>query len=70
MGRRRGRTKKLCKISKFQKNLRNFEFDAKTRGLLVAERSPYSTQLEIDTLLSFWLPIPFIPASLSTPEKR
>jgi len=36
---------------------------------LVAERSPYSTQLEIDTFLSFWLPIPFIPASLSTSEK-
>jgi len=49
---------------------KNFEiFHAINHFVLVAERSPNSTQLEIDTFPSFWLLIPFIPAFSSTPEK-
>ena len=48
-------------------NFEDLKFD--DTCVVVAERSPYSTQLEIDTFLNFWLLIPFIPASSSTPEK-
>ena len=53
--------------SKLKINQNNNLKFAKTR-LLVAELTllhPISN----DTFLSFWLPIPFIPASSSTPER-